>query len=525
MRNVLSELWKRNSDIYGDKIMLSDITSEQNYTYREFFNQTEQLAKGLIGYGIKKGEHIGLLSRNSAEWLLVFAATTEIGCVLTMLNTALGEQELISSMKHADVKYLFAEEEMLQLLNEDKSEDFELLEDITEKTGNVTQDIFLLDSYNFGYEHHIDYIYEYGRFTSMLNLKQRKEQVEESDVATIQFTSGTTGNPKAVQLTQKGIVKDETRNAAYFGYSSDDKMVLGTPLFHILGYAACFIPIVLSGARLYIMRKFSTTKTLQTIEQEKCTAFCGVPTLYQFLCEKSSNFQISSLRFGIVAGALCSEDLVKKIFTSLRIRRLENYYGQTETLTVGAASFLKNEKVYNKGFKFMDGINFKILDLHTHKSVKAGKQGELIIQSDSAMPGYYKNDEATKKTIKDGWLYTGDLAVMDENGLVYIKGRMGDTIIRGGENISATEVENQIMRHPMVKTAAVLGVPDQIYGQEVCAFVMLHNGEKMSKEELLEFLKENSGNKIPKFVHFVREFPYTASGKVQKFKLLEMSKI
>lgn len=515
-KNTLGYLWREVCDKYSENQMICDISKSRKCTYRQFYREVEYLAKGLIGLGIEKGEHIGLLSGNSLEWMKIFAAVTEIGGVLTMFNTSLGREQILSDINFSDVTYLFTDRNMIEKLSKRQTS----LKDgvsIIEKEEKKIKRIFIIDS-----DEKSSYMESICNVIGRDNdLSARKNEIKEEDIATIQFTSGTTGVPKAVQLSHGAIVKDERRNAAYFSYSTKEKMLLTTPLFHVLGFTACALPIFICGASLYLLQKYSTTKVIETIKEEKCSAICGVPTIYKFLCNKCRENQISSLDFALIAGSFCSIELIRNIFCKLGIKRLENYYGQSETITIAAASYSPFNSGKEKGFYIMDGIEYKIIDPKHKKILEPGVQGELAIRSETVMTGYYKNDFITNKTIQNGWVYTGDIAVADSTGKIYIKGRMGDTIIRGGENISAMEVEEQIRCYPLVKAVTVIGIPDAVYGQEVCAFIIPKEKQSFTIEDLEAYLWNKRGYKIPKYIYFVDKFPCTVSGKIQKYKLVQ----
>ena len=517
-KKTLGYLWKQICEKYSQNVMIYDVSQSKKCTYRQFLVDVDCIAKRLIAIGVKRGEHIGLLAGNSMEWLKIFAAVTEIGGVITMFNTSLSKEQLLLNIQFSDVTYLFTDKGMIEQLGNVKKYMNDNCCIGRRKADYILKEIFVIDSDN-----NMRFFDKMGCSVCVeYELEIRKKEVSEIDIAAILFSSGTTGEPKAVQLSHKSIVTDELRNAVYFSYSNKDKMLLTTPLFHVLGFTACILPVFIRGASLYLIHKYSTVKVWEVLKKEKCTAICGVPTIYQFLCDKCNPGDTFQLRFGLVAGALCPTALIQTIFLKLGIERLENYYGQSETITIGTASYFAKDIGKEKGFKVVDGIKYKILASESSKKLKMDTSGELIIRSETAFSGYYKNDLLTKKKIQNGWIYTGDVACEGSDGTFYIKGRLDDVIIRGGENISAVEVEEQLIQHPFIKAASVIGVPDKLYGQDICAFIVLKENRRLSIEELKQYFWNKAGFKIPKYIQFVKEFPHTASGKVKKYELLKV---
>lgn len=494
-------------DEFQNKEALVYVEDKRRFTFKELKQKVDMIAKSLISIGIKKGDHVALLSCNSPEWIMVFFAVLKIGAVLVCLNYSSTEEEL---------DYILKQSESTILIVSDK--------DMTEK----------VDLEKFDYLKVI--IKMKTLFNSGLIMSQMKKVVNEelkkfevdvlpSDIAAIIYTSGTTGKPKGVMLTHSSILNGPISHIDNFKYTSKDKILVTLPLHHIMGGLYTALLGLLAGSTIVLLKKFKTSDALEAIEGEKCTSFHGVPTMYQYLLNRCSSYDLSSLRVGMIAGAFSSETLMKDVMERLHITELAHTFGQTETLGVTQTLIYdKNDTKLNTVGKPVEHVQIKICDKKSGKELPPNTEGELCVKSPYCMLGYYNNPIVTNSTIIDGWVHTGDIAFIDEEGYVSINGRLKDVIIRGGENISPTEIENNLIRHNKIELAIVVGIPDETLGEEVFAFIKTKKAYKLTKEDVLSFLSGKiSKYKFPKYMEFVDAFPLTSTGKVKRSVLKQIA--
>ncbi|QHQ62289.1 AMP-binding protein [Anaerocolumna sedimenticola] len=368
-----------------------------------------------------------------------------------------------------------------------------------------------------------------GKKINTEELAQIQNQVTSKDPLNIFYTSGTTGKAKGAVLNHFSTVNNAITSGERMEYDPEDRILLCLPLFHVIGFVLSTISGLLYGSAIVIAERFETKKVPELIMEESCTVFNGVPTMFNFLLNNDlSIFDLSSLRKGFIAGSCCSEDLLMKIIEELGIENIANLYGQTEAIgiTQMAAEDVLYHRLHSIG-KPLPGVEIKVLDFSTGEEVICGEKGELCVKSVYIMDEYYKNMEATNRAIdKDGWLHTGDIVSCDSEGYITIKGRIKELIIRGGENVSTVEIENVLKRHRGIMDAAVIGVPDELLGEEIFAFIIKKpNAEALEKEVILDFAHKNMAKyKVPKYIVFVNSFPVSSSGKVRKSILREQAK-
>lgn len=502
------------------------------YTYTEFKELYDGIAKGLIKLGIKQGEHVAIWSSNSIEWLAIQIATAKIGAVLVCVNSEYQKNELAYALHHSDVTTLFLSSEtqdakyMEMLCNicpelkttksgELKSSKLPMLKNVISLNGNPNEHLFKLKD-----------IIEMGKMISDEELFRIGRSVKSTDCVTIQYTSGTTGNPKAVMSTHTTILNNALISGEKFNYTSSDRLITCLPLFHVMGLVLCAFVCFANGATVVLVERFSTKKVLNAIEKERCTVINGVPTMFKFLLTYPDfkKYDVSSLKKGMIAGSYCSPDLMDDILTYL-MDDLFVVYGQTEALAITIMPLSKdNFHHYHKSIgKPLPGAEIKIINPFTGKEVPNETEGELCTKTTYIMSGYYKNKKATNKAIdKNGWLHTGDLAIKNKDDHYQLIGRIKEVIIRGGENISPAEIEDVLSNIHYIKDASVVGVPDKNLGETVCAFIILEDGHSVTEDVIKAELKDILARyKIPKYIEFVNTFPCTANGKVQKFKLTD----
>lgn len=502
-------------------------------TYAQFHAEVRATAKGLLAAGIKPGEHIGVWSTNIPQWLLLQYAAASTGIVLVTINPAYRPFELKYTIEQSDIVALF-------LTDKFKSSDYyaifaEVCPEIKQaQGGKVACPNFpkLRCAVAFkpsapagfmGWQAMVDA----GKTIKDSELEKIAGRLKASDAINIQYTSGTTGFPKAAILTHRNILM----NAWYVSGCQDmteiDRVCTPVPFYHCFGCVMGSLGSVVRGAAIVTPAEyFNATATLDAIEKERCTILYGVPTMFVAMLEDPSykGRDLSSLRSGIMAGSPCPIEVMKKVIDDMGCREITIAYGQTETSPVVTQSTTSDPielRVETVG-RVLPGVEIKIVDPETGKVLGDNQQGELCARGHVNMLGYYKNPEGTGATIRDGWVHTGDLAVRRPDGCYKITGRLKDMVIRGGENIYPREIEEFLFTHPAISQAAVFGLPDAKYGEELCAWVQLHHGKNVNEEEIRAFCKASLAHyKVPRYVRFVKEFPTTVSGKIQKFKMRE----
>jgi fatty-acyl-CoA synthase len=505
------------------------------FTYKEFNERVDKLAKGLLYIGIGKGDNVGIWATNVPDWLTFTFATAKIGAVLVTINTNYKVHELEYLMNNADLhticlidgwrdsSYTGMVKELVPELKTMergflKSEKFPYLKNVVyigqEKHRGMynTQELILLGS-------HID----------DLELETAKLDVDPYDVVNMQYTSGTTGFPKGVMLTHVNILNNGYWIGECQKFTSSDILCLPPPLFHCFGIVLGVMAILTHGATLVLTETFDPLVVLASVEKEKCTALYGVPTM--FIAELNhpmfDMFDLRSLRTGIMAGSPCPIETMREVIDKMHMSEVTIAYGLTESSPVMTQTRTDDSlevKVGTVG-RELPFIEVKVAHPETGEELPVGEQGEMCCRGYNIMKGYYNNPEATAKIIdKEGWLHSGDLGVKDGDGNYRITGRIKDMIIRGGENIYPREIEEFLYQMPEIKDVQVAGVPSQKYGEEVGAFIILHEGKTLTDEDVKDFCQGKiSRFKIPKYIFILNEFPMTASGKIQKYKLREMS--
>lgn len=505
------------------------------YSYREFNEVCRQVAKGLLKMGIKKGDNLSIWAYNVPEWVILQFATAKIGAVLVTVNTSYKSAELEYILKQSDSNTLF-------LVQGFKDTDYvATLLDVapelaTSRPGELqAANLPCLKNVVFlGEGHHagmVDFsgIMELGKDVSDAELAAVESTLDRHDVINMQYTSGTTGFPKGVMLTHFNVINNGFNIGECMRFTDKDRLCIPVPFFHCFGCVLGVMACVTHGSTMVPVEIFDPLKVLQAIEKERCTAVHGVPTMFIAELEHPEfpKFDLKSLRSGIMAGSNCPIEVMKRVIRDMNASEITIAYGQTESspvITQTRTDDAVELRVATVGRALPD-VDVKIVDIETGSELPPGKQGELCTRGYLVMKGYYNMPEETARVIDgEGWLHTGDLAVMDENGYCKITGRIKNMIIRGGENIYPREIEEFLYTHPKISDVQVYGVPDRKYGEQVMAAIVLKKGVAMTEEEAREFCRGRIANyKIPKYVKFVDSYPMTASGKIQKFKLREMA--
>jgi len=505
------------------------------YTYRQFDQLCRKVAKGLVALGIEKGEHVAIWASNTPEWLTAQFASAKTGAVLVTVNTNYQLSELEYVLKQSDATTLILMESYRGTSYIDIL--YKLIPELKEsEPGKLASERlpFLKNIILMGDKRHPgmylwDDILKLSGSVSVKALDHRMERLKEHDVINMQYTSGTTGFPKGVMLTHSNLANNAANIAECMNLSRKDRMCIPVPFFHCFGCVLGTLACVTAGATMVPVQEFNPKEVLSAVETEKCTALHGVPTMFiaELNDQDFASYDLSSLRTGIMAGSNCPIEVMKKVINNMGMSEITIAYGQTEASPVITQTRVNDSlkrRVETVG-RALPNVEVKITEPGTNQEVARGVQGELCTRGYHVMKGYYKNSEDTAAVIdEDGFLHTGDLAVMDEEGYCRITGRLKDMIIRGGENIYPREIEEFLYKHSNILDVQIVGVPDETFGEEISAWIKLKSGASMTADELKEYCKGKIARyKIPRYIAFVEEFPMTASGKVQKFKLREQA--
>ncbi|MGG3846572.1 AMP-binding protein [Aeribacillus composti] len=505
-------------------------------TYRQFDEYCRLVARSLMKLGIQSGEHIAIWATNTPEWLACQFATGKMGAVLVTVNT---------NYRTAELEYLLKQSDSTTLLLIEQYRDTSYIDTIYEIAPELYEcqpgqlkakrlprlkNVIVFGDKRYPGTYTWNDILAMAQDTAEEELDQRMNSLDPHDVINMQYTSGTTGFPKGVMLSHYNIINNAYNIAQCMKLTKDDRLCIPVPFFHCFGCVLGVLACVSVGATIVPIQEFNATQVLQTVQDEKCTALHGVPTM--FIAELNDpdfeKYDLSSLRTGIMAGSNCPIEVMKAVIEKMGAKEITIAYGQTESSPVITQTRTDDPihlRVETVG-RALPNVEVKIVEPGTNKEVPCGVQGELCTRGYHVMKGYYNNPEATKEAIdEEGWLRTGDLAIMDENGYCRITGRLKDMIIRGGENIYPREIEEFLYQHPKILDVQVVGVPDEKYGEEVMAWIILKPGQTATAEEVQEFCRGKiSRHKIPRYIEFTDSYPMTASGKIQKFKLREQAK-
>ncbi|MCE1197323.1 MAG: AMP-binding protein [Marinilabiliales bacterium] len=535
LEKTFGQFLEQWADLTPDKDFLVYPDRGLRFSYATFNQRVDNLAKALILLGVKRGDKVGIFANNVPDWLTYFFATAKIGGVLVTVNTNYRSHELAYLVKNSDLHTLclvngWRDIDYIQMV-------YELVPELKEsQRGYLKSESFpeLRNVIFMGPEKHrgmynTPELILLGSQTQDDELKSRCAAVSCYDVVNMQYTSGTTGFPKGVMLTHHNILNNGHATASCMNYSADERLCVCVPLFHCFGCVLALCAIITSGATMVMVENFDPLTVLASVQKERCTALYGVPTM--FIAELNHPmfplFDLSSLRTGIMAGAPCPIETMNAVMSKMNMTELIIVYGLTESspgMTATRVSDPPEIRSTTVG-KAYPAVEVLVADPETGEEMPVGQQGELCCKGYNVMKGYYKNEEATAKAIDSrGWLHSGDLGVMDENGYFKVTGRIKDMIIRGGENVYPREIENFLYTHPDIEAVEIVGVASEKYGEEVGAFIKKKAGSSLSEEDVADYCRGKiSRFKIPRYIFFVSEFPMTASGKIQKYKLREMA--
>jgi len=526
---------------YGEREAVVSLHQGRRLSYAELAAAADRLARGLLAIGFRKGERIGIWSTNNIEWLLLQLATARIGAVLVNINPAYRSRELAYALKRSEVQGLF-------LIPRFRSSDYmAMLREIIPELKHCAPDA--LHSAEFPQLRRVvlydpadpdatapplpgllpwGELLKAGTAVTREQLETAGADLDRDDPINIQYTSGTTGFPKAVLLTHHNILNNALFGARAMHFGPGDRLAVPVPFYHCFGMVVSNLLCLTVGATLVLPSEhFDPLAVLQAIEQERCTAVHGVPTMFIALLEhpRFREFDLTSLRTGIMAGAPCPPPLMRRVMGDLHCPEILIGYGQTESsplthLTNRDDSLERRTESVGRNLPHQE---VKVVDKAGH-TLPVDEIGEVCFRGYHLMRGYYGDREATAKAIdSSGWLHSGDLGAMDAEGYLRITGRLKEMIIRGGENIYPREIEELLFTHPKVAQVAVFGVPDDYYGERVAAWVQPHGGAGITEQELREYCKGRIAHfKIPDHIRVVEAFPMTVTGKLQKFRMREL---
>ena len=497
-------------------------------SYAEFGRATDNLAMGLMALGLRKGDRLGIWAPNRIEWVLTQFATARIGVLLVNINPAYRIPELEFAMNAVGCRALvlsrsFRGSEYLEMIRE-LAPELEAAEPGSLASARLPhlRHVIVADDDPGPGALRFDDLPKLAGPEQRRKLEEIGRELAPDDPINIQFTSGTTGNPKGATLSHFNIVNNARFVTDRIRLTEEDRLAIPVPLYHCFGMVMGVLGAVSKGAALVFPGEgFDPVRTLEALEDERCTAIYGVPTMFVAMLQELDERprDLSCLRTGIMAGAPCPADVMERVNRDMNLREITICYGMTETSPVSFQSFVDDptDKRCETVGRIHPHLEVKIIDQDGH-TVPVGQQGELCTRGYAVMKGYWGDEERTTESIRDGWMHTGDLAVLDGEGFCSITGRLKDMIIRGGENIYPREIEEFLFRHPKVSVVQVFGVPDPKFGEVVCAWIVVRPGERLTEDEVRSHCEGRIAHfKIPRHFRFVTELPMTITGKPQKF--------
>ncbi len=530
LSQLLREKTKENPNqefmVYSDRGL--------RFTYQEFDKRVDDMAAGLYAIGVRKGDNIGIWATNVPDWLTYMFACARLGAVAVTVNTSYKLHELEYLVKQADLTTLcltdgVKDSNYVQMIKELVPELDEYERGcLKSKRFPCLKNVVFMGPEKFRGLYSTPELLLLGQHVDFKIIKKIESEVTPHDVVNMQYTSGTTGFPKGVMLTSHNIINNGYSIGESMRYTSKERVCLPVPLFHCFGIVLGVMAILSHGATHVLLESFDPLVALASIHKEKCTAIYGVPTMYiaELNHPMFNMFDMSSLRTGIMAGAGCPVELMKTVMDKMNMKEITSVYGLTETspgMTQSRWNQSAEVRATTVGYELPD-IEVKVLNPETNEECAIGEQGEMCCRGYNIMKGYYKMPEATAEIIdENGFLHSGDLGVKDPDGNYRITGRIKDMIIRGGENIYPREIEEFLIDIPQIKDIQVAAVKSNRYGEITGAFIILHEGQTLTEEDVIEYCRGKlSKYKWPQFFMFLDEFPMTGSGKIQKFKLTEM---
>ncbi len=524
---------------YSERMALVSRHQNIRWTYKQLQQKVNQLASAIIEMGLEIGDRVGIWSHNNAEWLLMQLATAKVGIILVNINPAYRTFELQYSLNKLGCSALV-------LMRHFKTSDYtqmvrELCPEIYHKTYNQLDlvEIPTIERIIWIDEPGNDETFSYmQRFSDWMSegdpndprVAERQAQLKNTDAINVQFTSGTTGTPKGATLTHRNILNNGYFIGEAMNLTEEDILCIPVPLYHCFGMVLGNLAILTHGGCIvYPNDGFEPLSVLQAVEEEKCTGLHGVPTMFIAMLDHPDfgKYDLSTLRTGIMAGSSCPIEVMRRVIDEMHMSEVTIAYGMTETSPVSCQTNKHTplEKQVSTVGLVQPALEVKIVDTETGETVPLGEKGELLTRGYSVMKGYWGDRFKTRASIQDNWMHTGDLATMDEDGYVKVVGRSKDMVIRGGENIYPVEIENYLYRHPKIRDVQIVGIPDAKYGEVLAAWIIPKEPDCLTEEEVKEFCRNNIAHyKIPTHYRFVEEYPMTITGKIQKYKIVEMMK-
>ncbi|KRF29033.1 AMP-binding protein [Phycicoccus sp. Soil802] len=499
---------------FGEREALVDVAQGIRWTYAEFGAEVGRLARALLASGITKGERVGIWAPNCAQWTVVQYATAKIGAILVNINPSYRTHELEFVLKQADISAVFLAESF-------KTSDYvAMLDEVRPSCPGVR------DSYVFGRDSWDDLVARADEVDAE-EVAEVQAGLDPHDAINIQYTSGTTGFPKGATLSHRNILNNGYFVGELCGYTEADRVCIPVPFYHCFGMVMGNLACTSHGAAMVIPAPgFDPAATLKATADEKCTSLYGVPTMFiaEWALPDFAAYDLSSVRTGIMAGSPCPATMMTKLIDA-GITEMTICYGMTETSPVSTQNRTDDtfeQKVGTVG-RVGPHLEIKVVDPSTGETLPRGEAGEFCTKGYSVMLGYWEQQDKTDEVLVDGWMHTGDIAVMDDDGYVQITGRIKDMVIRGGENIYPREIEEFLYTHPDILDAQVIGVPDEKYGEELCAWIRMKEGaEPLDAAAVRAFATGKLAHyKIPRYVTIVDEFPMTVTGKVRKVEMRE----
>jgi fatty-acyl-CoA synthase len=507
-------------ETYADHEALVDIESGRRWTYGEFLADVETLAAGLLEAGVEQGDRVGIWAPNCPEWTLTQYATAKIGAVLVNINPAYRSHELKYVLEQAGISTLIS-------MPKFKTSNYaRMIEQVKDECEQLARIVFIG-------KQTWDDLFAAGRDAGergVAAVREIQAGLDNGEAINIQYTSGTTGFPKGATLSHCNILTNRFFVGELCSYTADDRVCIPVPFYHCFGMVMGNLACTTHGAAMIIPAPgFDPVISLRTVEAERCTSLYGVPTMFiaELALDNFDEFDLTSLRTGIMAGSPCPEHTMRQVMEKMHMEEVSICYGMTETSPVSLQT-RKNDTVAQRTQtvgRVGPHLEVSIVDPVTNEVVGRGEPGELCTKGYSVMLGYWEQDDKTAEAIVDGWMHTGDLGVMDEDGYVAITGRIKDMVIRGGENIYPREIEEFLYNHPDIVDAQVIGVPDERFGEELMACVRLRDGaEELTAESLREYCSGKLAHyKVPRYVRVMEEFPMTVTGKIRKIELREQA--
>jgi len=522
---TIGENLRRVAARFGDREAMVDVPSGRRWTYRQLDADTDTLARGLLAAGISTGERVGIWSPNCPEWVLLQYATAKMGAILVNINPAYRTHELAYVLRQAGIKLLVSAESF-------KTSDYRAM------VGEVRGDLPGLEDVIFISTEGWDKLLAAGVAAADAAaagdepdaLAAREATLAFDDPINIQYTSGTTGFPKGATLSHHNILNNGFFIGEYCRYTEADRVAIPVPFYHCFGMVLGNLACTTHGAAIVIPAPgFEPAATLRAVQQERCTSLYGVPTMFiaELALPDFASYDLSSLRTGIMAGSPCPVEVMKRVVSEMHMEEVTIAYGMTETSPVSAQTRADEElerRVSTVG-RVHPHVEVKVIDPETGRVLPRGTPGEMCTRGYSVMLGYWDDPERTAEVIDAArWMHTGDLAVMDDAGYLNIVGRIKDLVIRGGENIYPREVEEFLYGHPQIEDVQVIGVPDEKYGEELCAWIRVRGGAELTAGDIRAYCTGKIAHyKIPRYVRLTTEFPMTVTGKIQKYKMRETS--